>query len=146
MDKSQMSSLLPYAPIICTDPTKVDPSLTEINIDKLASQVGNYQGITDEEIEHCLNFKVFFATECIYNGNGVNKYINAEKMYHILRTATIVNEIQKGTYNYNYTIPILNAADGDDDPYYIVDNIGLHQIRAFQYCKKNIFMSVFRED
>ena len=50
MNKSQMSSLLPYVSIICTDPAKVDPFLTEINIDKLVSQVGNYHSITDEEI------------------------------------------------------------------------------------------------
>lgn len=122
--------------------TTIDKRLTEINIDELITQIGvPFDDISDEEIKECINNKIFLETQCIYNKNTFCYYT---KTYHLLRIATIVNEIQNNRYNYNYPIPIWNDSDDDKHNKWDTDGNGEHHIRAFYYCKKNIYMSVNR--
>lgn len=125
----------------------INKRLTEININELITQVAvPFKSISDKEIEECINNKIFLATRCIYNGDNYYYPTNLQytKEYHLLRIATIVNEIQINTYNYNY--PIVIWDDADEDSYHIwdTDGNGEHHIRAFYYCKKNIYMSINR--
>ncbi len=124
--------------------TEIDSRLTEININELVNQVGvplNY--ISDEEIAKCLNEKIFLTTNCIYNKScDIFSYKN-DHTFDLIKITTIVNEINNNTYNYNY--PIIIWDDGDDNQHkYDTDDNGLYHIRAFYYCKKNIYMSVNR--
>lgn len=122
--------------------TSIDKHLTEIDIDELIRQVGIpfCNIISDEEIETCVKNKIFLATHCIYNGNVF--YYNTTT-YHLLRIATIVNELQHNRYDYNYPIPIWDDSTDDMHNVWDTDGTGEHQIRAFYYCKKkNIYMSV----
>ncbi len=139
---------------------EIDSRLTEININELVNQVGvplNY--ISDEEIAKCLNEKIFLTTNCIYNKScDIFSYKN-DHTFDLIKITTIVNEINNNTYNYNY--PIIIWDDGDDNQHkydtddnglydtddnglYDTDDNGLYHIRAFYYCKKNIYMSVNR--
>ena len=123
-----------------TNMATIDKRLTEINIDELISQNGvPFNDISDEEIKECINNQIFLETHCIYNGNTFCYYT---KTYHLLRIATIVNEIQNNRYDYNYPIPIWDDSDDDTHHEWDTDGNGEHQIRAFYYCKKNIYMSV----
>ena len=120
----------------------INEHLTEIDINELVLQVGipfNY--ITDDEISQCIQNKIFLETQCIYNGNMF--YYNT-KTYHLLRIATIINEIQNNRYNYNYELPIYDDSNNAATHEWDTDGNGEHQIRAFYYCKKNIFMLICR--
>lgn len=127
--------------------TTIDKRLTEINIDELIDQIGvPFESISNEDIEECINNKIFLATHCIYKGN---KYyypakIQYTKEYHLLKIATIVNEIQTNAYNYNYPIVIWDDSEEDSYHKWDTDGNGEHYIRAFYYCKKNIYMSINR--
>lgn len=122
--------------------TPIDTCLTEINIDELIHQIGvPFRDISDAEIKECVDHNIFLNTQCIYNGNA---FCYDTKTYHLLRIATIVNEIQHNRYNYNYPIPIWNDSDDDEHNDWDTDGHGEHHIRAFCYCKKNIYMYVKR--
>lgn len=81
------------------------------------------------------------ATECIYNKHAFGY---RTKTYNLLRIATIVNELNKGSYNYNYPLVIWDDSSNDTHHEWCLDGDSEHQIRAFYYCKKNIYMSVNR--
>ena len=80
--------------------TTIDPRLTEINIDKLITQVGipyiTHNDISDEEIEEYIKHKI---KQRIYNVNACCCYTNT---YNLFRMATILKEIQINRFNYNY--------------------------------------------
>ena len=121
--------------------TTIDTRLTEINIDELISQVGvPFNDISDKSIEECIKHNIFLATHCIYNNNA---FSYDTQTYHLLRIATIVNEIQTDKYNYNYPIVIWDDTEDDAHHEWAID-CGEHHIRAFYYCKKNIYMSINR--
>lgn len=125
--------------------TEIDNRLTKIDINLLVKHCGlPYEYITDEEIERCLKQKIFLSTNCIYNGSEDDFSDKGHRAFDIIKIATIVNEIQNGTYNYNYSIDVW--ADGEDDEpiYYHTDCDESYQIRAFYYCKKDIYMNVYR--
>jgi len=131
--------------------TTIDNRLTEINIDELISQVGvPFNNISDTSIEECIKHKIFLAPHCIYNNNAFSydthtyhAFSYDTHTYHLLRIATIVNEIQTDKYNYNYPISIWDDSEDDAHHEWAID-CGEHHIRAFYYCKKNIYMSINR--
>ena len=109
--------------------------MTEIDINELIEQIGiPFSRISDEEIKDCVANKIFLATHCIYNGNTFQYHT---KTYNLLRIATIVNEIQNDTTILLTFGMILKMI-------YITYGNGEHHIRAFHYCKRNIYMSVNR--
>ena len=124
--------------------TGIDPRLTEINICELIEQTAlPFLDVTDKDIEKCLNQKIFLAPHCIYNCSCDSFSYRMDKTFDAIKIATIVNEINNGTYDYNY--PIVIWDDGEEgDPIYDTDGTGEYHIRAFYYCKKNIYMSVNR--
>ena len=90
----------------------------------------------------CLHKKKLLPSKSIYDIYCHKSYKN-DAEFDLLKIASIVNEINNNTYNYNY--PIIIWDDGtDEEPDYDTDANGSHQIRAFYYCKKNIFMAVNR--
>ncbi len=120
----------------------IDKSLTEIDINELVSQIGvPFSSISDKAIELCIKNKQFLPIQYIYD---VNLLIYRTKLQHTLRIATIVNEIQNNTYNYNYPIVIWDDSEDGNNHIWDTDGNGDHHIRAFYYCKKNIYMSVNR--
>ncbi len=120
--------------------TNIDKCLTEINIYELINQIGvPFNHISDVEIEDCIAKQLFLEPHCIYN---VNTFHYHTKTYHLFRIATTVNEIQNNRYNYNYHIPIWDYSDDDAHHEWDINREGEHQIRAFYYCKKNIYMLV----
>lgn len=133
---------------------EIDPQLTEIDICLLVGQVGlPFSEITDEEIQKCVDAKIFLTTNAIYNSSNDPYSYKQNKFFDMLKIATIANEIQNGTYNFNYPIPIwdddeADSEDEDDDepstPKYETDGNGEYHIRAFHFCKRNIYLSVNR--
>lgn len=138
-------------------------ALTEININELVKQkeIGiPFAHITIEEIEQCLNQKIFLETHNVYNENydaisyhkDKSDTIHLLKMstnagFDLLKIATIVNEINNGTYNYQRAIRIWDDNDDYDyhaTPIYDTDGEGHHHIRAFYYCKRNIRVKLHR--
>lgn len=122
----------------------IDKRLTEINIFKLIGDTGiPFEEITDKEIEECLKQQIFLTTNAIYNSSNDSFSYKNDKFYDLLKISTIVNEINNNTYNYNYPIVIWEDFDEDtEETKYDADDEGLYHIRAFYYCKKNIYMSV----
>lgn len=115
--------------------TNIDKRLTEVNIYKLINRVGlPFYDISDEEIKECINNQIFLETPYIYDIKG--SFCRHPKTYHLSRIATIVNEIQNNRYDYNYPIEISDNWD--------IDESVEHYIRAFYYCKKNIYMLFYR--
>jgi hypothetical protein len=121
----------------------IDKRLAEINIIKLINDIGiPFEDITDEDISKCLEQKVLLTTNSIYNkSEDIYSYKN-NKIFDLLKISTIVNEINNNTYNYNYPIVIWEDIDDDGKITYDTDGVGLYHIRAFYYCKKNIYMSI----
>ena len=121
----------------------IDKRLTEINIFKLIDDIGNlpFEHISDEDIYKCLQENVLLTTNAIYNSSIDNYSYKNNKIFDLLKISTIVNEINNNTYDYNY--PIVIWEDNDDGEItYDTDGEGLYHIRAFYYCKKNIYMSI----
>ena len=120
----------------------IDKRLTELDIFKLINDIGiPFEDITNEDINKCLQQNVLLTTNSIYNGSRDNYSYKNNKIFDLLKISTIVNEINNNTYNYNYSIVIW---EDDDDGVitYDADGVGLYHIRAFYYCKKNIYMSI----
>ena len=122
----------------------IDKRLTELNIIKLIDDIGiPFEDISDEDINNCIQQKVLLTTNSIYNGSKDNYSYKNNKIFDLLKISTIVNEINNNTYNYNY--PIVIWEDNDNGKIvYDADGEGLYHIRAFYYCKKNIYMSIYR--
>lgn len=122
----------------------IDQRLTEINIFKLIDDIGiPFENISDEDINKCLQQNVLLTTNSIYNSSKDNYSYKNNKIFDLLKISTIVNEIKNNRYNYNY--PIVIWEDNDDgNVVYDADGEGLYHIRAFYYCKKNIYMSINR--
>ena len=120
----------------------IDKRLTEINIFKLINDIGiPFEDISDEDINKCLQQNVLLTTNSIYNKSMDNYSYKNNKIFDLLKISTIVNEINNNTYNYNYPIVIWED-DDDGEITYDADDGGLYHIRAFYYCKKNIYMSI----
>jgi hypothetical protein len=120
----------------------IDKRLTEMNIHKLINDNGvPFSDITDGDISRCLQVNILLTTNAIYNSsNDCYSYKN-NKTYDVLKIATIVNEINNNTYNYNY--PIVVYEDNDNGTIkYDADGNGLYHIRAFYYCNKNMHMMI----
>ena len=120
----------------------IDKRLTEINIIKLIDDIGiPFEEITDEDINKCLQQNVLLTTNCIYNKSNDSYSYKNNKIFDVLKISTIVNEINNNNYNYNYPIVIWEDIENEKIKY-DTDGEGLYHIRAFYYCKKNIYMSV----
>ena len=77
----------------------------------------------------------------IYNGSRDKYSYRNNEIFDVLKISTIVNEIKNNTYNYNFPIPIWQ----DDYPkkgkiVYSQNGDGRYHIRAFYYCKKNMYV------
>lgn len=120
----------------------IDKRLTEINIIKLIDDIGiPFEEITDEDINKCLQQNVLLTTNCIYNKSNDSYSYKNNKIFDVLKISTIVNEINNNNYNYNYPIVIWEDIENEKIKY-DTDGEGLYHIRAFYYCKKNIYMSI----
>jgi DNA polymerase III epsilon subunit-like protein len=119
--------------------------LIEVKINTLVNQMGciPFDYISDAEIAECIRQQIFLDESCIYNGSGDSFSHSNNKTFDVIKIATIVNEINNGTYNHDYPIPVWDDGD-DDNPIYDTDGNGWYQIRAFYYCQKNIRLSVWR--
>ena len=122
----------------------IDKKLTEINIVKLIDNIGiPFEEIIDEDINKCLQQNVLLTTTCIYNASKDSYSYKDNKIFDLLKISTIVNEINNNNYNYNYPIVIWEDIE-NEKIIYDTDGEGLYHIRAFYYCKKNIYMSINR--
>lgn len=120
----------------------IDKRLTEINIIKLIDDIEiPFEEITDEDINNCLQQNVLLTTNCIYNKSNDSYSYKNNKIFDLLKISTIINEINKNNYNYNYPIVIWEDIENEKIKY-DTDGEGLYHIRAFYYCKKNIYMSI----
>ena len=120
----------------------IDKRLTEINIIKLIDDIGiPFEEITDEDINKCLQQNVLLTTNCIYNKSNDSYSYKNNKIFDLLKISTIINEINNCNYNYNYPIVIWEDIENEKIKY-DTDGEGLYHIRAFYYCKKNIYMSI----
>jgi hypothetical protein len=120
----------------------IDKRLTELNIFKLINNIGiPFEDISDEDINKCLQQNILLTTNSIYNGSKDDYSYKNNKIFDMLKISTIVNEINNNTYNYNYPIVIWKNVDNEKIKY-VTDDEGLYHIRAFYYCKKNIYMSI----
>ncbi len=127
-------------PEILTTCMEIDKRLTEINIFKLVKDIGvPFEGITDEDIAKCLEQQIFLTPNSMYNASMDNYSHKDIRLFDLLKIATIVNAINHDSYNYNYPIAIWEDEDTDT---YDADGNGLYHIRAFHYCRKNIYLSV----
>lgn len=124
----------------------IDARLTEIDINELFEQTSDilFSHITDDDITKCLQQGIFLTTNAIYNASNDNYSYKNDNTFDVLKIATIANEINNGTYNYNYPIVIWDDSEEDDTHIWDTDGNGLYHIRAFHYCKKNIYLSVNR--
>lgn len=119
--------------------------LTEIDIFDLISDIGvPFSDISDKDINECLEQNILLTTNSIYNSSEDNYSYKNNKIYDVLKISTIVNEINNNTYNYNYPIVIWADWTNDDGGHYTydADGVGLYHIRAFYFCRKNIYMAV----
>lgn len=122
----------------------IDKRLTEINIIKLIDDIGiPFEEIIDEDINKCLHQNVLLTINCIYNASNDSYSYKNNKIFDLLKISTIVNEITNNNYNYNYPIVIWEDIENEKIKY-DTDGDGLYHIRAFYYCKKNIYMSINR--
>ena len=122
---------------------EIDKKLSEINISKLIDDVGlPFRNITDEEIELCLQQNILLTTNSIYSKSNDNFSYKGNKIFDLLKITTIVNEIQNNTYDYNYPIVVYEDSIDGGMSKYDADGNGLYHIRAFWYCRKNMYMSV----
>lgn len=120
----------------------IDKRLTELNIFKLINNIGiPFEDISDEDINKCLQQNILLTTNSIYNSSMDDYSYKNNKIFDLLKISTIVNEINNNTYNYNYPIVIWKNVD-NEKIVYDTDDEGLYHIRAFYYCKKNIYMSI----
>ena len=120
----------------------INKRLTEINIIKLIDDIEiPFEEITDEDINNCLQQNVLLTTNCIYNKSNDSYSYKNNKIFDLLKISTIVNEINNNNYNYNYPIVIWEDIENEKIKY-DTDGEGLYHIRAFYYCKKNIYMSI----
>lgn len=120
----------------------IDKRLSEINIIKLIGDIGiPFEEITDEDINKCLHQNVLLTTKCIYNASKDSYSYTNNKIFDLLKISTIVNEINNNNYNYNYPMVIWEDIENEKITY-DTDGEGLYHIRAFYYCKKNIYMSI----
>lgn len=120
----------------------IDKRLTELNIFKLINNIGiPFEDISDEDINKCLQQNILLTTNSIYNSSMDDYSYKNNKIFDLLKISTIVNEINNNTYNYNYPIVIWKNVDNEKIEY-DTDDEGLYHIRAFYYCKKNIYMSI----
>ena len=123
----------------------IDRRLTEINIFKLIHDIGTlFDYITDEEITDCIQQNVLLTPNSIYNASEDTYSYKHDKTFDLLKISTIANEINKGTYNYNY--PIIIWEDDDGEITYNADDAELYHIRAFYYCKTNMYVSIHKID
>lgn len=136
----------------------IDERLTEIDIFKLVRDCGIPfdDTISDKDIESCLKQGIFLTTNAIYNSSIDMFSHKDDRAFDLLKIATIVNEINNNTYNYNYPIVVWEDWDDEEDEKdeenkkeiydkpgtYDLDGNGWYHVRAFHYCKKNIYMSV----
>lgn len=124
---------------------EIDKRLTMVDINKLVADTGiPFADISDKEIENCLLQNIFLTTNAIYNSSKDTYSRSENKMYNILKIATIINEIKLNSYNYNY--PICIWKDWDENCpgkfKYDTDGNGRWHIRAFYYCQKIMPLSV----
>jgi hypothetical protein len=92
-------------------------------------------------IEGKINMKLSYIVEKTQNINNNQNYNN--NFSNAFTTYPDANEINNNTYNYNY--PIVIWEDNDNGKIvYDADGAGLYHIRAFYYCKKNIYISINR--
>lgn len=121
----------------------IDKRLTEIDIFKLVKDNGiPFDNISDDEIYKCLEERIFLTPNAIYNASRDRFSYSNDKTFDLLKIATIVNEINNNTYNYNYPIIVWKDYKSDNDFTYDIDGEGYYHIRAFYFCQKNIFMSI----
>lgn len=120
----------------------IDKRLSEINIFELVNDIGiPFEEISDKDIEQCLQQNILLTTNSIYNGSNDTFSYKKNKMYDLLKISTIVNEINNNTYNYNYPIVIWEDYENEKNTY-DADCNGLYHIRAFHYCKRNMYVSI----
>lgn len=114
------------------------PKLSVVNMTQLIEDIGMpFPEIKDNDIRQCLEQKIFLTTNCIYNGSCDPYSYKRNRLFDTLKIATIVNELNHHTYDYDYPIPIFQ-----DDDKYDNDGEGMYHIRAFHYCKQDIRLSV----
>jgi len=85
--------------------------------------------VYDAEIAKCLSHKIFFAPSVIYNTTDTWNDICGFSLstIELVFIATIVNEIQNKTYDYNFPL-------GEGKISQAIENL---HFRAFQYCVLN---------
>jgi hypothetical protein len=118
------------------DESVIDKTLTEIDIFKLIDDIGIpfEEDVSDEDIDNCLEQNILLTPNSIYNGSRDKYSYRNNEIFDVLKISTIVNEIKNNTYNYNFPIPIWH------DDVYSENGEGLYHIRAFYYCKKNMYV------
>lgn len=89
--------------------------------------------VSDEDIENSLMKQNFINKKLIYGGELLFTVQNKQK-YNKKKIATIVNEILKGKYDYNFTIKLWQDSEG----YIDFDDYAMYHVRAFYYCNQNI--------
>jgi hypothetical protein len=120
----------------------INNKLSKVDICKLTNDTGiPFNHITDREIENCLKQNVFLSEFELYNPNS--KFLGKnDKLYDVLKIATIVNSINNNCYNYAYPIVVWEDSEKNNASKFDTNDNGLHQIRAFYYCQKDIYLSV----
>lgn len=124
--------------------SKIDKRLTKVEISKLIDDIGvPFEHITAEEIDACVKQNILLTVNAIYNGSNDSFSYKNDKTYDLLKIATIVKEINAGTYNMNYPIPIWEDYDEDTGKVtYDDDGNGPHHIRAFYHCKESMYLAI----
>lgn len=89
--------------------------------------------MSDDDINESLKtFNFLYKKDLIYKGVSLFQHKPSRKN-DVRKVATIVNEILKGTYDYNYAITIWR-----DEEYIDFDDLSMYHVRAFHFCNQNI--------
>lgn len=95
--------------------------------------------LSDEDIKESLANFSFVNKRLIYKGEKLFT-LQSERKYNRRKVATIVNEILKGTYDYNFAFTVWQ----DDEGYIDFDDYAMFHVRAFHFCNQNMPVKIIK--
>lgn len=96
--------------------------------------------VSDNDIKESLETLNFINRRLIYKCDLLFN-IQSKRKFNKRKIATIVNEILKGKYDYNFTIKLWQDKEG----YIDFDDYAMYHVRAFHYCNQNIPSEIYKD-
>lgn len=97
--------------------------------------------VSDEDIEESLMNLNFINKRLIYTREELFT-VQGKRKFNKRKIATIVKEILKGTYDFNFIIALWQDGEG----YIDFDDYAMYHVRAFHYCQQNIPVQIIMQN